>query len=52
MAELEYDLSTEILDKDSSKYNEIYKLIFDIILNIKPYIYNRHTIKEHQKRIT
>jgi len=51
MAELEYNLGTKILDRDSSKYNEIYELMFDIILNIKPYIYNRHTIKEHQKRI-
>jgi len=51
MAILEYELGAKMLNRDNSKHNKIYELIFNIILDVKPYIYNRHTIKEHQKRM-
>jgi DNA-binding transcriptional MerR regulator len=51
VAKLEYNLSADILTKNDIKLNETYELIFSVILDLKPYIYNRHTIKEHKERM-
>ena len=51
LAKLEYKLGAKMLEKDASQHVEKYKLIFDAILMIKPYIFNMHTIKEHQEQM-
>ena len=51
LAKIEYALGSEILDRDKSLNNEHYELLFDAILTLKPYIFNMHTIQEHQKQM-
>jgi len=51
MAKLEYKLGAKLLLQNESKQNKIYELLFDMILEVKPYIYNRHTLLEHQKQM-
>lgn len=51
LASLEYQLGAEMMEKDKSLNNEHYELLFDVILQLKPYIFNMHTIQEHQKRM-
>jgi len=51
MAEIEYKLGSELLESDKSKNNEHYELLFDSILTLKPYIFNMHTMQEHQKQM-
>jgi len=51
IAEVEYQLGSELLESDKTLNNEHYELIFDSILTLKPYIFNMHTMKEHQKQM-
>ena len=51
LAEIEYALGSEMLEKDKTLNNEHYELIFDSILSLKPYIFNMHTMQEHQKQM-
>ena len=51
LAKIEYEVGSAMLEKDKTLNNEHYELIFDSILTLKPYIFNMHTIKEHQKQM-
>lgn len=51
MAEIEYTLGSEMLESDKTLNNEHYELLFESILTLKPYIFNMHTMKEHQRRM-
>lgn len=51
MAEIEYALGSEMLERDKKLNNEHYELLFDSILTLKPYIFNMHTMQEHQKQM-
>ncbi|CAA6820270.1 MAG: Transcriptional regulator, MerR family [uncultured Sulfurovum sp.] len=51
MAEIEYELGSEMLESDKTRNNEHYELLFDSILTLKPYIFNMHTMKEHQQQM-
>ena len=51
LAKIEYQLGSELLERDKSLNNEHYELLFDSILNLKPYIFNMHTMHEHQKQM-
>jgi len=51
MAKIEYALGSELLESDKSRNNEHYELLFDSILTLKPYIFNMHTMQEHQKQM-
>ena len=51
MAEIEYALGSELLESDKTLNNEHYELLFDAILSLKPYIFNMHTMQEHQKQM-
>lgn len=51
MAEIEYALGSEMLESDKTLNNEHYELLFDAILTLKPYIFNMHTMQEHQKQM-
>ncbi len=49
LARLENDAGAALLERGANS-NERYALLFDLILRYKPYIFNRHTIKEHASR--
>jgi len=51
LAKIEYELGSEMLEKDKTLNNEHYELLFDSILTLKPYLFNMHTMKEHQKQM-
>ena len=51
IAEIEYRLGSDMLESDKRLNNEHYELLFDTILTLKPYIFNMHTMKEHQKQM-
>ena len=51
LAKIEYALGSAMLEKDKTLNNEHYELIFDSILTLKPYIFNMHTMQEHQKQM-
>lgn len=51
LAKIEYTLGSAMLEHDKSLNNEHYELLFDSILTLKPYIFNMHTMQEHQKQM-
>jgi len=51
LAKIEYTLGSSMLEHDKSLNNEHYELLFDSILTLKPYIFNMHTMQEHQKQM-
>jgi DNA-binding transcriptional MerR regulator len=51
IAEIEYALGSEMLESDKTLNNEHYELLFDSILTLKPYVFNMHTMQEHQKQM-
>ena len=51
LAKLEYALGSDILERDKSLNNEHYELMFDSILMLKPYLFNMHTMQEHQRQM-
>lgn len=52
LAILEYEIAASLLTGTSSnEKNRLHRLIFDIFLVVKPYIFNQTTINEHKKRL-
>ena len=51
LAQKENEVGYKLLEDDSTPHNERYLLLFDIILTLKPYIFNHHTINEHKRAI-
>jgi len=45
---LEFDLAKQMIEKDET--NHAQELFLDLILNLKPYIFNLQTKMEHQRR--
>ncbi|HHD79718.1 MAG TPA: MerR family transcriptional regulator [Epsilonproteobacteria bacterium] len=52
LADKENSVGSELLKDDNESHNARYELLFDIILTLKPYIFNMHTVQAHQKNIT
>jgi len=50
LAKLEFEAGRELLKTHPDSHEEVYKLLFDVILTLKPYILNQETIKEHRER--
>lgn len=52
LAVLEYEMGAKLLSsKTENENNALQKVIFDIILKLKPYIFNHATIEEHKRRV-
>jgi hypothetical protein len=51
LAKIEYALGSEMLERDKSLNNKHYELLFDSILTLKPYLFNMHTMQEHQEQM-
>ena len=51
LAQKENLVGSELLKDDKESHNARYELLFDLILTLKPYIFNMHTVQAHQKNI-
>ena len=51
LAKKENDIGSELLKEENETHNARYELLFDLILKLKPYIFNMHTVEAHQKNI-
>jgi len=51
LAQKENSVGAELLKDDAQTHNARYELLFDLILTLKPYILNMHTVQAHQKNI-
>lgn len=51
LAKIEYALGSQMLESDKALNNEHYELLFDSILTLKPYLFNMHTMQEHQHQM-
>ncbi len=51
LAKQENKIGSDLLKNDEKSHDKRYELLFDLILTLKPYIFNMHTVKEHQKSI-
>ena len=51
LAQKENEIGAVLLQNDDSTHNSRYELLFELILTLKPYIFNLHTVKAHQNNI-
>lgn len=51
LAEKENDIGAALLKEDGVSHNARYELLFDLILTLKPYIFNMHTVQTHKENI-
>ncbi len=52
LAAYEYEMGAKLLkNATDNRNNRLQKVIFDIILTLKPYIFNRATLEEHKRRL-
>ena len=51
IAKIEYELGAMMLENKKSEDSEHYKVLFDSILILKPYLFNMNTIQEHKKKM-
>lgn len=52
LATKENDTGSTLLKEDDESHNARYALLFDLILTLKPYIFNMHTVQAHKTNIT
>lgn len=51
LAEKENNAGAKLLACDAQTHNGRYELLFDLVLTLKPYIFNLHTVQAHQNNI-
>ncbi len=51
LAEKENEVGSKLLEDESSTHDERYALLFELILILKPYIFNIHTVQTHHDNI-
>ena len=51
LAQKENDVGAKLLKEENKTHNARYELLFDLVLTLKPYIFNLHTVQAHQKNI-
>lgn len=51
LAVLEYELGAELIETDKNGSNHAQELFLDLVLSLKPYIFNLQTKLEHKRRI-
>ena len=52
LATKENMIGSDLLKEEAETHNARYELLFDLILKLKPYIFNMHTVKAYQSNIT
>lgn len=51
LANKENKIGSELLKHDKDSHDARYELLFDLVLTLKPYIFNMHTVQAHQQNI-
>ncbi len=51
LAQKENEVGATLLKDDEESHNARYELLFDLVLTLKPYIFNMHTVQIHQNNI-
>lgn len=51
LAKKENEIGASLLKEENQSHNARYELLFDLILTLKPYIFNMHTVEAHKKNI-
>jgi len=51
LAQKENEVGSELLKDDAASHNARYELLFDLILTLKPYIFNMHTVQTHKNSV-
>jgi len=51
LAVKENDIGANLLESEDDTHNARYELLFDLVLKLKPYIFNMHTVQAHQKNM-
>ena len=51
LAKKENFIGSKLLENDKEPHNQRYELLFDLILKLKPYIFNNYTILEHKTNL-
>lgn len=51
LAKKENEIGAALLKEDEASHNSRYELLFDLILKLKPYIFNMHTVQKHKTNI-
>ena len=47
----ENEVGSKLLKNDDESHDTRYELLFDLVLTLKPYIFNMHTVQTHQDNI-
>lgn len=48
LAQNENTLGAKLLKNNEASHNTRYELLFDLVLTMKPYLFNMHTVEEHK----
>jgi DNA-binding transcriptional MerR regulator len=51
LAQKENEVGSTLLKDDKESHNARYELLFDLVLTLKPYIFNMHTVQTHKNII-
>jgi len=51
LAKKENEVGSELLQDEDTSHDARYELLFDLVLTLKPYIFNMHTVQAHQDSI-
>jgi len=51
LAQKENEVGSKLLQDDGESHNARYELLFDLVLTLKPYIFNMHTVQTHKNII-
>ena len=51
LAQKENCVGSKLLADDTISHNTRYELLFDVVLKLKPYIFNMHTVQTHKQTI-
>jgi DNA-binding transcriptional MerR regulator len=51
LAQKENSVGSQLLKSDEESHNARYELLFDLVLKLKPYIFNMHTVQTHKNII-
>ncbi len=52
LAQKENEVGSKLLQYEGASHDARYELLFDLVLTLKPYIFNMHTVQAHQENIT
>ena len=51
LAKKENEVGSKLLADDKESHDARYELLFDLVLTLKPYIFNMHTVETHKNTI-